>query len=326
MKACAIGFCEDWERISKPGFEMSTTKAIPDFKPVLKNGVTLPSSLKQAKGGLLTAVTLNDIPLTAKGYGDKAQTSLNMLIVEVERAGFSRVPQEERKGKYIVPDSAQYLTELCDETDASGNVTQVLQCYAFQTIEGCPKDKGERKDDVTHRLQPGMIIRQSFFADRARGGEKYDKKMVPLDDRDVLPAFTVVSIEWNVKGWTKWMEGEINPINNKPMKACAPSCGYGGTVTSISAIPGVSAYSIIDRLIKWAPKTVPECQQKQRAFLAKNRTIENMLVQQNACCYVDEISAEAHIAFNSDKQLVKVYNWCSSVALPIDIDLEAALR
>ena len=295
--------------------------------PSFKSGVPVPGTIKQGKGGSVLAMTLDQWPMTKEAYGDRFQTSVCFVILEVDRAGFARVPQEFKKNKYVVPDSAQHLTEVCDKVDeATGKSYKVLKCFSYVTIEGCPKDKGPIKHDVSHYLAPGMVIRHTFFSDKARGGDNYDKRLVPLDNDDFLPAFSCVNLEWCTKGWTPWEDGQMNPVNNKIMKACPPSCGYGGAIVQATLIPGVTAYSFTRHFADHMAKTVSECQKMQRAFLTDNRPIEQMIAQQHPCCWQEEVSTEAHITYDPDRNLVKIYNWGAGATAPVDIELQCAMR
>ena len=128
--------------------------------------------------------------MTKDGYEGKKQMPCTFIILKAESAGFAKVPQEEKKGKYSVPDSAKSLTELKD---------QELLVYSYEIVHGCPKDKGQRRDDVRHVLAPGMIIRQNFWPDKCRDGMAPDQRMLPEKEGNFLPEFSVVRLEWNPK-------------------------------------------------------------------------------------------------------------------------------
>lgn len=130
---------------------MTTTDAHPGFKPRFSNGVTLPEP-PEVKGATLYALTLAEIPLLTKFFGDKKCVSIPFYILKVAKRGFARVPQEENRGKYTIPEGAQYLTEICSGEDHEGNPVDYAKCYAFETLVGLPRDKGPRVNDCTHEL------------------------------------------------------------------------------------------------------------------------------------------------------------------------------
>jgi hypothetical protein len=155
----------------------------------------------------VAALTLKDIPLTANKFRDMSNGQdwyrFSFTVLGVGPPGFSTVPYSSTRKKDEKP-----APGLCLYEDAGGNTAKMYSYKKGKTN----KDRGERVENVPHQeasgdaadgtlsvtavLRPGMHLAHFLRTDDFAVSSKFFvNDAAELDEREVLPAFSVVYLQ-----------------------------------------------------------------------------------------------------------------------------------
>lgn len=195
-------------------------------------------------------------------------------------------------------------------------------------MPGQPKDKDERKEDpeLTWKLRTGMCIRFTLWRDQLPGsaGKEAKPDMFPKDV-DILPAFSLVVMNVQIKGWssivevivllfqtligsfwitclwTRLKQGETVTLMNGKTKTmtdkdvCPVKKGYGIAPSKFSTVNG-SLYSILDKIPKCLASSYFEIQDKAKSFVDMYAPISQCLQTTQLPFVVEDVSRESTFA------------------------------
>jgi hypothetical protein len=105
---------------------------------------------------------------------------------------------------------------------------------------------------------------------------------------------------------------------------CPVKKGYGMGISAMKPMLH-SLYSFQDELRSVLCASANESTDKQRVFEESNKSINQMISQQNVPFLVQKFGSDTHITWDASNKLVKLVNWGDAGEDPIDITEEHAM-
>jgi hypothetical protein len=264
---------------------------------------------------------------------DKKSINVNFQILNCLTAGFTRTPYANDGTRTNVDKHAKPLAEMgkCSEL---GEEFNSITCFPWTMVQGCPKDKDERKDeaDIIWDITPGMVLHFTCWKDSMRGGPdvtKYKPAMCPAGI-SFIPAFTVVELTVAIKGWSSVNDGDEVTLSSGKIKkmtmkdVCAVKKQYGLGLTGIVVTKG-SVYSCLNMIHAVVPETSTEQTHRQIKYSERYSSIANVIQTQQAPFMVKDIDRETAFSIDDDNGLVKLSNWAVGVEESIDVTISSLL-
>jgi hypothetical protein len=126
---------------------------------------------KQGVGFRILAYNNSDIPMTSEGF-ERKNLSVVFTVVKACDPGFSKVPyvNDPKTGKTKVGNGAMGTSALRSmpadygvDSSVAPMTMNLMDCWPFGIVEGCPKDKDDRNEEYRWEVVPGMAIRLVIF-------------------------------------------------------------------------------------------------------------------------------------------------------------------
>ena len=123
---------------------------------------------------------------------------------------------------------------------------------------------------------------------------------------------------------TKASGGPTSNDSASRREVCPVKKGYGMGISAMKPMLH-SLYSFQDELRSILCVSATDSTEKQRSFEERNKSINQMISQQNVPFLVQSFSSETHITWDTTNKLVKIVNWGEAGEDPIDITEEHAM-
>jgi hypothetical protein len=264
---------------------------------------------------------------------DKKCINVNFQILNCLTAGYTRTPYANDGTRTNVDKNAKPLSEISKYPEL-GEEFNKISCYPWTMVQGCPKDKDERKEeeDLIWDIKPGMVLHFSFWRDSMRGSPDMSKVKPAMCPAGVsfIPAFTVVELTVSIKGWSTIEDGEEITLSNGKVKkmtikdVCAVKKKYGLGLTGISISRG-SVYSCLSMIDAVLPSTAIAQSSQQHQFAEQYGSIANVIQTQQAPFLVKDINGDTSFSIDDENGLIKLSNWAAGVEESIDITVASLL-
>jgi hypothetical protein len=234
--------------------------------------------------------------------GPRDRMSVDLCIVDAVKEGYCKVPIEAQgKGNPKPTDDAKPLSEMQPWTQ--NKQLSMMRCWPYTTVPNMPKEKDVRREQDVWELYPGMILRVSLWSDKARGSKKQSdmgKGLQSSCDRDEIPAFTLVVIQGECKGWS-----EPITVKGKLMES-AVTKGYGISISHVDPIPEASLYSIVHKLPVALRSNLTDSRADNLSWQEKFLPIRNVIGAQGGAFYLQSVDRGAAIDID-DRHEVSMY-------------------
>ena len=310
-------------------------KELPFFLASVKADTTWPRVMAYCDSDI--PLTYEEFDKVSKRDPNSRSITVNFVVINAISPGFTKVPYSNDGSKTIVDEKAKPLSEEhdCPEIGAS---MKKIKCYPWTIVDGAPKEKDDRKEDehLTWDIVPGMFLRFTIFKDSLKGSpdaSKVKKGMIKDTEEGKvrIPAFSVVELELSIKGWDKWMAGDIKILPNGKERVidakmeCAVTKRYGVAMNGIKTLNG-TLYSVKDMLPRVLVDSPMEGQVIQKNFVKVYDKIANVIQATKSPFIVEDIARDSFFDYDAENGLIKVSQWTMGSDECIDIALDDALR
>lgn len=258
-----------------------------NFQIRTRTGFTGP--IGRVQGATFIMVNAGAVPCTSAAFDDGKDVHVaSFVVVAVHAEGLARAPfkynDKTKKNKDSKPLTA---------TDADGN----MQFWSYQKKGS---DKGERLEDVTWTLAPGVTLKFFFRAD--------DCEKVFVGGMQTIPAHSVCEVA-------------LVPKSSEP---CAE--GWGFSVRSVRVSP-LSLYSYFAKLDpRFFHGSREEAKRALLALADKQQPIRRVIDNESAAFCPGHIDAGAFTDHVPELGVVKLWRYNGNDGACIDIPVETALR
>lgn len=306
------------------------------------------------------AVLSEELPCTVEGWrkvtkGDKEvkRKNLSGLIIAPLTAGFSKVPIDFRKNKYVVDHkTAQPLSEIVAIPEGhGGDPFKKIRCFPYTIVPGAPKSKQARVENLGFEVEPGMTVAMTVWPDTLNGTKK-EKDMFPKG-MDTIPAFTPVILTLAIKvrvvscvvhvlrsailnkfrdaqGWSDKVEGQVITVNGVETRVeisdVSPAAkGYGMSPVRVETTNG-TLYSLLDCIPPSIMASYEDVVKMQASAADKYPAIAQCLPQNTLPFFVDAVSPTATIEYVEGGDFVRIEGFSNNSSHGMDVAVEDLLR
>jgi hypothetical protein len=271
-------------------------------------------------------ITSTPLPCTAAAFEQlppQKHFFLEMTVLSITSPGFTQVPISHVNGKFV--QDRKIAKPLCEYVVDSNQTS--ARCYNWQKVASTFA-KGPRIDgtnpnilegkDMSWLLSAGDVIGCKIEAERAPGGNlfKAGEKAAftfPLDvEGDLLPAFSLVEVDLDLKSWSSI------PKDSEDAQVSACVKGYALGIRGVRPMEG-SINSHKSVLSKYFPQAIEESHERQRTKGSQNDFVSGVFNDSKGCYYIPAISQDAYCSPSDEEDFIGLHEGISANHQKIDL-------